>query len=109
MNISMKEAAVAWGSGKEVEWQDARQLWNSITNNGFMFNPYVAYRIKPEVTTSLHDLQLRQVYYSILGLPDAGYARSGINDAFNNALRAVADAAIKQYIKDQSSDKEQSK
>jgi hypothetical protein len=95
----MQEAAKAWGEGKDVEWQDARQMWQPMRKDGFCFNTHILYRLKPEVTTSLHEKELRRVYYHARGFPDAGEYRA--DDTFNKALRAVADAAIKQYIKEQ--------
>jgi pentatricopeptide repeat protein len=100
MKIAMKEAAKAWGEGKEVQWQDARQLWHDMSDNGFVFNRQIAYRLKPEVTTSLSIRQLRDAYYSAYGLPDVTKADDPRMD-FNRAVKAVADAAIKQYIKEQ--------
>lgn len=100
MNITMKEAAKAWGEGKDVQWQDARQLWHDIASNGFLFNLQIAYRLKPEVTTSLSTKELRHAYYTSLGKPDFGDVFDD-NSPMSKAIRAVANAAIKQYIKEQ--------
>jgi hypothetical protein len=101
--ISMKEAAKAWGEGKEVEWSNQYQFkgaWQPIMEGGFYFNSSVKYRLKPEVTTSLSDDTLREVYYSKCPYPPFP-GRESHAPWFHTALKAVADAAIKQYIKEQ--------
>lgn len=101
-DISMQEAAKAWGEGKDVEWSNEYQFggaWQPINTHGFYFNTSVKYRLKPEVTTSLSVKKLRKAYYDVFGLPDLR-GDSGPCEPFNKALRAVADTAIKQYIKE---------
>lgn len=97
----MKEAAKAWGEGKEVEWQDVRGRWHPVNEYGHAFTRGVEYRLKPEVTTSLSNEDLHKEYYRAFGLPDYRPNDSPSANMFDEALRAVADLALKQYIKEQ--------
>lgn len=99
MNITMQEAAKAWGEGKAVEWASIKTFhttaWHALGTEGFCFNNHIQYRIKPEITTSLSDKELQEIF-------DVGYKQVALPGVLSRyvGFRAVADAVIKQYIKD---------
>lgn len=104
MNITMQEAAKAWGEGKDVEWfcwHATNGIWKPISKTGFAFSTHIEYRLKPEVTTSLSTTQLRTIYFKQSGFPDAADRPHDPDSPVNTALKAVANAAIRQYIKEQ--------
>lgn len=89
-----------WADGAEIQhrypalntpWEDCP---NPIWVDGY------EYRVKPEVTTSLSYLDLRRAYYDQSPYPQFAEPPEGTSRWVEQSLRAVADAAIKQYIKD---------
>jgi hypothetical protein len=109
MNTPHKHAEVikAWADGATVQVKSGIGHWVDLHQHNAPLWTSAEYRVKPEVTTTLSLTALRTVYYMQSGLPDAG--PSDPDSAFNRALKAIANAAINQYIKEQSSDKEQVK
>jgi hypothetical protein len=102
MNTPHKHAEVikAWADGAVIEIKSASSDdWHEVTNPTWI--KIREYRVKPEVTTTLSLTALRTVYYMQSGLPDAAERPSDPDSALNRALKAIANAAIKQYIKEQ--------
>lgn len=80
-----------WADGAQIQVLDSvKKEWCDVHNNVPLWHPDVEYRVKPEITTSLSDNDLWDVFCE-----DADPVPAA------ERLRMVADAAIRQYIKEQ--------
>lgn len=87
-----------WAEGAEIQIEFRPGEWTDCHNNSPRWESVSNYRVKPVVTTSLDNAVLRKTYYAMFGLPDCTSPEH--QGRMNTALRAVADTAIKQYIKE---------
>lgn len=99
MNKPHKHAELIkkWADGAEIQYSEDGKYWSDCLRTPTWHAVY--YRVKPEVTTSLSNDQIRQIYNDTANDFLNGNPQS--KEWYINALRAVADAAIKQYIKEQ--------
>lgn len=88
-----------WADGAEIQYSENGRSWSDCLRTP-SWNLDTQYRVKPEVTTSLSEDTLREVYYSKCPYPPFP-GRESHAPWFHQALKAVADTAIKQYIKEQ--------
>lgn len=97
MNKPHKHAELIkkWADGAEIQYSENGKYWSDCLRTPTWHAVY--YRVKPEVTTSLSNDQIRQIYNAAA----KALAEDTAYNWFDEALRAVADAAIKQYIKEQ--------
>ncbi len=86
-------AIVGWAEGKEIEFFDPSIGWLSCVNKP-EWREDAKYRVKPERTfpeTSLTDFSLREIENNLLSVD---------GNTMEDARKAIANAAIKQYILD---------
>jgi hypothetical protein len=104
MNIPHKHAEVikAWADGATIQCKQRegalKGQWIDLLRTP-TWAVDCEYRVKPEVTTSLSDDTLRRVYYSKCPYPNV-LGRESHAPWFHEALQAVANVALKQYIKE---------